>query len=444
MFHSARLRCRCEKQFFNIHFLQYPAFKPRIFASYFQNRIVAILLARYSRFGKMSRVRPHPAGRCSFRWNQRNQRNQQIGMSMMKRINVVVLMALALPVLAYAQTSVTVYGIVDAGLTSVSNQAAANGQGSHNTVLATGIQTPNLLGFRGTEDLGGGLKAVYLLENQFALENGQTIGNGLFTRQSYVGLSGPWGTVTGGNQYEFMFDTLTVRRLGPVLPYIGLYNFQQGPFQALGSSFGGFDFNRLAGAFRVANSLKYVSNNLGGFTLGGMYGLGEVAGSNSQNSTSSLGVNYDNGPLGLAAAYTNAKQSDINNGNNGIRNFGLGGRYRFGTLTLDGLYTNTKNTLTNGKVNVYEIGVTAPVAASTTVRVDYEYMSGNAQLANDKANQAGVTLDYALSKRTDLYSTLVYQKVSGDNNPTAFINGLPGASASGNQSALRFGMRHFF
>jgi predicted porin len=365
-------------------------------------------------------------------------------MDMMKKLNLCVLAALALPVWASAQSSVTIYGVLDAGLTSVSNQIGANGQGGHNVVLDTGILTPNLIGFRGSEDLGGGLKAVYLLESQFALDNGATIGSGLFTRQSYVGLSGPWGTLTAGDQYEFMFEALTVRRLGPVLPYISLYNFQQGPFQALGTNFGGFDFNRLAGGFRVANSLKYVSNPVGGFTLGGMYGLGEATGSTAQNSTSSLGANYDGGNFGLAAAYTNARQSNIDNGNSGIRNFGLGGRYQIGSVNLDALYTNTKNTLTNGKVSVYEIGVTVPVAAATTVRVDDEYMKGNAQLANDKANQAGVTLDYAFSKRTDVYASVIYQKASGDDHPDAFINGLSGNSSSGTQSALRIGMRHFF
>lgn len=357
----------------------------------------------------------------------------------MKKLDLVALIALGLPMMGHAQSNTTLYGIVDAGVTFISNQ-----QGKHNLVLATGMQTPNLFGIRGNEELGGGLKAVYVLEGQFALENGATIGSGVFGRQSYVGLSGPWGALTLGNQYEFMFESLSARRLGPNLAYVSLYNLQQGPFQALGTPFGGLDFNRVAGAFRVANSLKYASNDINGFSFGAMYGLGEVAGAFGQNSTTSLGGNYDHGPLALNAAYTYVKSQDMDSGNKGIRNWGFGGRYLFGTLTLDAIYTNTRNTLTSGRVNVYDVGVTSPIAAGTTIRADYQIMKGNSQLGNNKANQFGLTLDYAFSKRTDVYANLVYQKASGDANPAAFISGLPASSADGNQTATRVGLRHFF
>jgi predicted porin len=358
----------------------------------------------------------------------------------MKKINLFLLLALGLPSVSYAQTSVTIYGIIDAGVTYISNQA-----GSHNAVMGTGVLTPSLIGFRGTEDLGGGMRAMFTLENEFEVQNGTITGNnGLFNRQSWVGLGGPWGNLTLGNQYEFMFDQLTISRLGPILPYDSFYDLQQGPFAALGAPLGGFDFNRLAGAIRVQNAIKYYSNDMSGLTFGGMYGLGEVAGSFAQKSTSSFGAGYANGPFSVNAAYTYARQVDINNGNQGIRNWGLGGRYIATPWMFDGLYTSTKNTLTGGQVSVYEVGVTKPLTTLLTLRASYEYMKGNAPLANNKAQQVGLTLDYAFSKRTDIYSTLVYQRAGGDNGANAIILGLPGASSNGNQTALRFAMRHFF
>ena len=343
----------------------------------------------------------------------------------MKTIKWILMAAIGMPLAATAQSNVTLYGTLDAGITSISNQG-----GSRNTILATGMQIPNLFGFHGSEDLGSGMKAVFKLETQFGLDDGQMIGGSGFTRQTYVGLSSPVGTLTMGYQYEFMFESLSAARLAGSLPYVSLYNLQQGPFQGLGAAFGGLDFNRVAGAFRVPNSVKFVTKDFNGLNAGVLYGMGEKAGASSANTTVSAAVNYASGPWGANAAYTYAKDPSINQGKDGMRNWGVGGRYTTSQMQVDAIYTNTQNTFTNARVNVYQVGADFKITPTTILRGDYQLMKGNAQLADNKAHQFGVTLDYWFSKR---------------NGPTnAWIAGLPGASDGRNQTALRVGMRHFF
>lgn len=347
-------------------------------------------------------------------------------------------LALAAPLLAQAQMNVTIGGVVDAGLTYVTNQGGAN-----NKVIDTGVQSPNLLHFRGTEDIGGGNKVIFMLQSQFQLDSGAQVGN-LFGRQAWVGITGDWGTVTIGNQYEFMFESLSAQRFGPVIRFVSLNDLHQGPFQGLGLDRNGMDFNRVAGATRVANSLKYVSKAVNGFSAGAMIGLGEQADAFGRNGTTSFGVNYGNGPWMLNAAYTYAKLPTIDSGNKGIRNWGLGGRYQIGAQTLDLLYTNTTNTFTRGEVDLVEGGVNTALSQSTNLRVYYTRMKGNAQLTDNKAHQAGLVLDHALSKRTDVYINAIYQKVSGGPGARAWINAFAAASGGDSQGSVRLGVRHSF
>ncbi len=120
----------------------------------------------------------------------------------MKRLNAAlsgVALALAgMPAVSHAQSSVTLYGILDAGITWVNNTG-----GSHVVKFDDGISYGNRWGLKGTEDLGGGLSAVFVLENGFHLGNGQTgFGGAEFGRQAYVGLSNKWGTLSFGNQLD--------------------------------------------------------------------------------------------------------------------------------------------------------------------------------------------------------------------------------------------------
>jgi len=349
-------------------------------------------------------------------------------------------LALTCAATVHAQSSVTLYGVMDAGVSYVSNQA-----GHANWLLDTGMLSPNLFGLRGSESLGSGIKAVFTIEGQYALDNGASIG-GLFGRQSFVGLSSPWGTLTLGRHYDFSFDMLAVLRYGPSFPYVSLHNLRHGPFGGLGipnMPGGAMDFDRVGGAERIPNSIKFSSANYGGLTFGALYGLGEQPGSISRDRAYSAGVGYERGPFALSTAITEVRYAAINNGNDGIRTWGLGGRYALGTSNINALYTNTRNTFTGGGVQVLQTGITVPVAPATTVLADYQYQWANAALDHNHAHQVGLTLDYAFSRRTDTYLGAVYQRASGT-SAAAWIPGLMVGSDNKSQVLVRAGVRHVF
>ncbi|WP_321967853.1 porin [Burkholderia cepacia] len=343
----------------------------------------------------------------------------------------------------HAQSSVTLYGVLDVGITAISNDG-----GHHTAVMDTGVLAPNLFGLKGSEDLGGGTQVLFRLEGQFEVGTGALDGT-FFGRQAWIGIDNArYGTLTLGNQYEFMFMSLSVRRLGPELPYVSLTNLRQGPFDALGKPgpfSGDFDFDHTADTSRMSNSIKYESPSINGLRFGAMYGFSNIAGSFSNRNAYSVGVDYEQPGYAVDAAYTMTKYAEINNGADGIRNFGVGGRLAILSGWADLLYTNTRNTFTGATINAVEVGGTVPVGPGAHLYAAYQYMKGNDALDNNQAHQVNLTLDYALSKRTDVYASAAWQHASGNaNTARAWIIFTAGPSSSGNQAILRTGIRHFF
>jgi predicted porin len=341
---------------------------------------------------------------------------------------------------AYAQSSVTLFGTMDAGISYVSNM-----HGSSAALMTNGNSTPNFWGVRGSEDLGGGNHAIFLLLDQYNLGTGAfTSGAGtIFSRNAYVGLSNDrYGTVTMGDQYDFMSDSLNFQGMeaGPL--YGGFFNFRQGPFAALaipGNVTGSADFDRVAGFTRVTNSVKFTSVDYNGFTFGALYGFGGTPGDFSASDAVSFGANYNRGALGLGAAYIEQKYASMDNGHAGIRNWGAGAHYLFGQLYTNLLYTNTRNTLSGAEINVVEVGGQYRFNPVWDLGVDYQYMKGNAELTNNKAHQVTASLRYHLSKKTLVYVEGVYQRASGDSaTATAWINGLyaPNSASGGPTQVL--------
>lgn len=355
---------------------------------------------------------------------------------MVKRLLIVALVAM--PLQSHAQSSVTLFGLLDEGVTYVSNA------GGHSLVqMASGIQAPNLLGLRGIEDLGGGYTAFFVLDSQPDLNTGKQNGGAFTGRESYVGLASPFGTLSMGRQFDYMFDNLSIARWGHQIPYVSLYQLPGGPFVKLDAPLGTFDYTRIAGGEATPNSVKFTSKTYAGLNFGVMYGFSNIAGETGSNNLMSFGANYDNGPLRLNAAYTYSKEDGIVDGHSGIRNFGAGGRYDFGRFALDVLYTNTRNTFTNGHVDSYEVGGLVTFAPDLFLYANYIYAKGNEEVDNSHSNQGGLTLDYLLSKRTDVYVNAIYQRASGT-GAVASVNGTFATSSGQNQTVLRLGMRTLF
>jgi general bacterial porin, GBP family len=368
---------------------------------------------------------------------------------------------------AHAQSSVTLYGLIDAGLSYVSNEAS-----NTSTVTANGLSNGKAMfgmtggnvqqsrwGLRGAEDLGGGLKAVFNLESGFNVTNGSTIGNSLFNRQSTVGLSSNYGTVTLGRQYDSVVDYLA-------------------PISATGSWGGTYfahpgDADNLNSSFSINNSIKYQSANYAGFSMSGLYGFSNKAGAYADNRAYSVGAGYDNGGLKLAAAYLQLQGLNKGNANGAIqgdtalaaaaglqnqRTWGLGGSYAFGPVLFGAVFTQTRVQDRiediSLRYNNYEINARYNFSPAFYVGAAYTYTQG---LRNTPAsgptdnrsahwNQFGLQADYALSKRTDLYAESVAQ--IGANNGTgtniAQVFGTEAPSTSRSQFVVTTGIRHRF
>lgn len=313
---------------------------------------------------------------------------------------------------ASAQTSVTAYGIVDMGITREMGGAAGNV-----TKLANGVQSGSRLGFKGTEDLGSGLKAMFQLETGIAADTGGFSQGGLaFGRQSWVGLNGGFGTVSLGRQYNPLFTALD----------------EVDPF---GTGLAGSSTNLfITGATRVNNSLKYVAPEMGGITAEAIYGFGEVAGNASASRTIGGSVGYSNGPIIGKLVYERvANPTDTSTTKFTQGTFS----YNFNVAVLALGYGKTKDDATVNADSAM-VGVTVPFGASA-VMASYIRRNDKSSL-NQDAKQYALGYTYALSKRTNLYSS--YARITNENN-AGFTVGDATSAGSGDK-ALNVGIRHKF
>lgn len=377
---------------------------------------------------------------------------------------------------AQAQDNVTLYGIIDAGINYVSNVRGTNGGGSSQFALTSGPMQGSRWGIKGSEDLGGGLKAIFTLENGFTVNTGTAAQGGTeFGRQAFVGLSGAFGKVTLGRQYDMGVDF--------VAPYTA--NRYLGYFAAHPD-----DLDNLNQTVRLNNSIKYVSPEYHGLSAGIVYAFGGKPGSVSTQQIVSLGVHYANGPLGLGLAYLNARNPNLSMyGNTAgaasantnfiganpvfagyasartLQIIVAGGSYQFGRATLNMVYSNTQfrglGDLASGPnplgytgtatFNNAEIGMKYRVTPAIAVGAAYDYTrgSGASGMPGVTYHQVNAGVDYFLSKRTDLYALAGYQHASGSDstNPQAsavatLTNLTP--AAGDKQAVVRVGMRHTF
>ncbi|CAG4913704.1 porin [Paraburkholderia gardini] len=360
------------------------------------------------------------------------------------KLNVILVVAgLAVAVNAQAQSSVTLFGLIDAGVSYVSNEG---GKGS--LKFDDGIYTPNFFGIRGTEDIGGGTSVIFKLVDQFDVGTGSIIsGQTFFGQEAYVGLQNDrFGSIRLGEQYDFMSEALLFTGTDGTLYGGGFYNFRNGPFDNLqipNNPTGAMSWDRLNGV-PIDNSVKYTSPVFGGFTFGAMYGFGNVAGSISNNNAYSFGLTYRSSSLSGGAAYTSQRYTGIETGGPQVRiaNWGVGLRYSFSTLAVNGLVTTVKNEFTGAAAYVGQIGLTWQPSPFWSFTTDYMYMKGNEQLNNNHAHQLTAALTYQLSKRTGVYAEAVYQRANS--GAQAQINGVFVPSGSPSQAIGRVGIKTMF
>ena len=370
--------------------------------------------------------------------------------------------------LAQAQSSVTLYGIIDSSVAYSHNNATPNGNAASKfSMMGSGAMSGDRWGMKGVEDLGGGLKTVFQLENGFDEANGSfNQGGREFGRQAFVGLSSDIsGTVTLGRQYDPVVDM--------VQPMTEDNYF--------GSIFGTpGDVDNYDNNFRVDNAVKYVSPNYNGLQLEGMYALGGIAGQTTAGESYSLAASYTHGGLGVSGGYFYTKTSsdtlfsstaDTNDGDtainsafaDGAHSLGIGRiavQYAFGSFTMGGSYSNVKyrplanvglfsNTETFNSGSTF---VNYQVNPATLLGLGYTYMKSSG-VTSANYNQISLGSDYNLSKRTDLYAELAYQKANGDAlnsdgtavvSADASIGSFGSPSGNSTQGLLIMGIRHKF
>jgi len=381
-------------------------------------------------------------------------------------------------------SSVTLYGTIDTGINYATNVRTGADRGNHVYNFSSSVMQGSRWGLRGVEDLGNGLKAIFTLESGFDVNTGNSQQGGrLFGRQAFMGLSGDFGTVTVGRQYDSLSDFVA-------------------PFAAGnrgGSSFATHpgDVDNLGSSQRINNAIKYTSLNYDGVTFGGLYSLGGTPGAFSQNQVFSLGASYANGPLALGAAYLNAKDPNtsfygatLNNGqgaNNialgnvlnpvyggfasarALQIIGAGGAYSFGPFTAGLTYSNTQFKKLNGNASDElnpakytgtatfhnaEANLSYQFAPDTTGIVAYDYTRGSNVNTLEGVRkgvaiykQISIGVDHSLSKRAGVYVAIARTNGSGTDSTGQPATGLTsgiGQSSSKTQTALRVGGRISF
>ena len=350
---------------------------------------------------------------------------------------------------AHAQSSVTFYGSIDSGPTYVSNV-----RGGSVTLLDDGVLQADRFGLRGSEDLGGGMRAVFNLEGGFVTSTGGQPRSGvLFNRQSYVGLAGRWGTLTVGHQTNMMFDA--VGKLSNGVLFGSFYAFHPG------------NIDEFANVGQVDNAVKFTSAAFGGLTAGAMLSLGEQPGNPARNRAYGVNVTYANGPLKLGGAYTSANNKALNLGSalgipsllgqalaggsaaapvytplqaGNVRNTGIGASYALPTVLLHAAIGRSRIGTAAGSATMTtpEAGANFRLSPAHAIHTGFSIT----RLAGKQWRQFQVAHVHALSQRTELYAMAVFQQARGA-GAVAAINSL-GLSSSQRQHALRLGVHHLF
>ncbi|WP_211442667.1 porin [Collimonas humicola] len=307
---------------------------------------------------------------------------------------------------AYAQTNVSIYGLIDTGIEYVNH---ANAGKDSLLRLSSGAMNTSRIGFRGSEDLGGGLKAVFQLENGFKTDTGEFDSAGvLFNRQANVGLEGGFGRVVLGRSFTTTYDF--------ILPFDPMgYSAQYSWVTSAGATGGRKD----GMPTNLQNIVKY-QGKFGDFKLGATYGFGETAGSASDSAKYDLGVGYESGPFRIALTYdrvNGAAASAASSAYDKATSIHLAGNYQLGSnLSMSLGYRNYKKTLASNapdlRSDFFWGGASYKATPAVTLigAIYYQNIKNVASGKDADPIMYSVRGKYALSKRTDLYLSAAYAK----------------------------------
>ncbi|AMP03398.1 porin [Collimonas pratensis] len=288
---------------------------------------------------------------------------------------------------ADAQSNIILYGRIDTGIRYSSNQDIAGGKLLE---VTSGASSGSRWGVKGSEDLGGGMKAVFTLENGFEPDTGKAAQSGrLFGRQAWLGLSGSLGTLTVGRQYSPVYNV----------------EFANEPFGWANVYESGFIYDNYTGGNRWDNSVlyQYKGGHLSG-TL--MTGFGEQAGSNRNGSKVGGSIAYEIGLGAVSAAYQ--KTHDVN-GVADHKVWTAGGFYPLGGFKLFLSYLNHRSDLTPQKNDVWAAGASYAAGPAVELYGGF-YYDRQRQQSGNKRTVVGM-FNYKLSKRTNVYLQADYSKI---------------------------------
>ncbi len=328
---------------------------------------------------------------------------------------LVAIAALAVVGAASAQSSVTLYGRIDASLasTKTTNTGFVAGVTTDaGAQIRSGAHTGSRWGLKGSEDLGGGLKAIFQLEQGFNIDTGAPSSTREFHRQAFVGLTGGFGSLTVGRQYDPIdnmygaHDAFGYSGYGAMnyafntnCAILGLPAGSQGPGDCIG---------------RQDNSVFYTTPSMGGFNAGVMWAPGEnKAAGVSAGRMYGLQAGYANGPINIGGAWQSNK---LTGNSTAVKNWELGGSY---DLAVAKLFLQFEGSKIGGAVDAkdtgYQIGAVIPLGAPSLM-ISYareNQKAGGAKYAT--ASALSLMAQYPLSKRTYVYAAYL----NGQWDPTA-------------------------